>query len=68
VDVIVDVAAHTNLAKDLKAVCKGGRIVIVGSRGDITVSPRDIMSRECIVTGVQLRLATPEGEIATVLC
>lgn len=38
----------------------GGRVVVVGSRGNVEVDPRDIMAREAIVTAVFLFKATPE--------
>jgi NADPH:quinone reductase len=32
----------------------GGRVVVVGSRGDVQITPRDIMTREAAVLGVFL--------------
>ena len=61
VDLVVEMAAHTNLGSDLKMLKAGGRVVIVGSRGDVTISPRDIMAKESVVTGVMLFAAKPEG-------
>lgn len=60
VDVVVEMAADKNLAQDLKMVRRGGTIVVVGSRGDSTISPREIMGRESTVTGVMLYSKTPE--------
>ena len=67
VDVVIEMAAHANLGKDLKALKSGGRVVIVGSRGDTTLSPRDIMSREATVVGVMLFSVTPTGA-ALIVC
>ena len=54
VDVIVENAAHINLGKDLTLLAKGGRVAVVGSRGQVEVNPRDTMSREASISGVLL--------------
>ncbi len=45
VDLIVEMLANVNLGKDLKLLAFQGRVVVIGSRGDVTVSPRDLMTR-----------------------
>jgi NADPH2:quinone reductase len=45
VDVILEMLANVNLGRDLKLLAPRGRIVVVGSRGDVTITPRDLMSR-----------------------
>lgn len=57
-DVIVEMLANANLARDTRLVARNGRIVVVGSRGDVTISPRELMAREASVTGVMLYNAT----------
>jgi len=37
--------ANVNLGHDLKMLATNGRVVVIGSRGDVTITPRDIMSR-----------------------
>jgi NADPH:quinone reductase len=54
VDVIVEMAAHINLGKDLPLLAKGGRVVVIGSRGPVQVNPRDAMARDAIVFGMML--------------
>jgi NADPH2:quinone reductase len=54
VDVILEMLANLNLAHDLKMLAYGGRVVVVGSRGNIEINPRDIMTREAAVFGVFL--------------
>ena len=44
-DVILEMAAHANLGKDLKVLSKSGRVVVIGSRGPVEIEPRDLMSR-----------------------
>jgi NADPH2:quinone reductase len=59
-DVILEMLANVNLAKDLTAVARDGRIVIIGSRGTIEINPRDAMVRRAQIMGVLLFLATDE--------
>jgi NADPH2:quinone reductase len=54
VDVILEMLANVNLANDLKMLAYGGRVVVVGCRGNVEISPRDIMTREASVFGVFL--------------
>ncbi|XP_023152550.2 quinone oxidoreductase-like [Amphiprion ocellaris] len=60
VDVIVEMLANSNLSKDMEMVAKGGRIVIIGSRGPIEIDPVNIMVKEALVMGVLIFLATLE--------
>jgi NADPH2:quinone reductase len=45
VDVILEMLANVNLGHDLKLLALHGRVVVIGSRGDVTISPRDLMTR-----------------------
>lgn len=63
VDLIVEMLANANLAKDLTALAKGGRIVVVGSRGNIEINPRDAMVRDAAIHGMLLFNAS-EKELA----
>jgi NADPH2:quinone reductase len=51
VDVILEMAAHVNLGKDLTLLATGGRVMIIGSRGPVEINPRDAMSRDAIILG-----------------
>src|SRR6266487_2715573 len=51
VDVIVEMLANVNLGKDLTILAKGGRVVIIGSRGRVEIDPRDTMQRDVDVRG-----------------
>ena len=44
-DLILEMLANVNLAKDLKLLAHHGRVVVIGSRGDVSISPRDLMTR-----------------------
>jgi len=59
-DVIIEMAAHINLNHDLSLIAPHGRIVIIGSRGDVQIAPRLIMSQNVIVTGLTLWTASDE--------
>jgi NADPH:quinone reductase len=45
VDVILEMLANVNLAHDLKLLAPEGRVVVIGSRGDVQITPRDLMFR-----------------------
>jgi NADPH2:quinone reductase len=59
VDVILEMLANVNLGADLKLLAPGGRVVVIGSRGDVTVTPRDLMTRDASVHGMLLWNITP---------
>jgi NADPH:quinone reductase len=60
VDVILEMAAHLNLGKDLGLLAPKGRAVVVGSRGPVEINPRDLMGRDASVLGMTLFNLTPE--------
>jgi NADPH2:quinone reductase len=45
VDLILEMLANVNLGRDLKALATHGRVIVIGSRGDVTITPRDLMLR-----------------------
>jgi NADPH2:quinone reductase len=65
VDVILEMLANVNLGGDLKMLALHGRVVVIGSRGDATITPRDIMSRRASVLAFSLWAVQPAeiGEI-----
>ena len=65
VDVIVEMLANVNLGKDLTILAKGGRAVIIGSRGRVEINPRDTMQRDADVRGMILP-NTPPAEMASI--
>ncbi len=60
VDVIIEMLANVNLARDLTVLARGGRIVVVGNRGTIDINPRELMMREAQVGGMLLWNTPPE--------
>src|SRR5262245_47126953 len=65
VDVIVEMLANVNLGKDLTILAKGGRVVIIGSRGPVEINPRDTMQRDADVRGMILP-NTPRAQMASI--
>jgi NADPH2:quinone reductase len=65
VDVIVEMLANVNLGKDLTILAKGGRVVIIGSRGPVEIDPRNTMQRDADVRGMILP-NTPPAEMASI--
>jgi len=53
-NLILEMLANVNLGHDLKLLAAHGRVVVIGSRGDVTITPRDIMMRSASVRGFAL--------------
>jgi NADPH2:quinone reductase len=58
VDLILEMAARTNLGKDLTVLAKNGRVVVIGSRGPVEINPRDGMTRDAAILPMTLMNAT----------
>jgi NADPH2:quinone reductase len=58
VDIVLEMLANVNLATDLKLLAPQGRVIIIGNRGEITINPRELMSRRAMVRGFTLWAAT----------
>lgn len=54
VDVVLEMLANVNLGNDLKLLAKFGRVIIIGSRGEANIMPRDLMARSASVRGFTL--------------
>ena len=62
VNLILEMLANVNLGHDLKLLATHGRVVGIGSRGDVTISPRDLMSRRGSVLAFSLWAITEAEE------
>jgi NADPH2:quinone reductase len=58
VDVVLEMLANVNLAADLKLLALQGRVIVIGNRGEISINPRELMSRRGMVRGFTLWAAT----------
>ena len=54
VQIIIEMLANKNLAEDLRMLDQNGRVVIVGCRGEVTINPREAMSRDATICGMSL--------------
>jgi NADPH2:quinone reductase len=62
-DMILEMLANVNLARDLPLLAANGRVLVIGSRGSIEINPRDLMLRDADIRGVMLA-NTPPAELA----
>jgi NADPH:quinone reductase len=60
VSIILEMLANKNLANDLNVIAKHGRIVVIGSRGNIEINPRGTIAHEADIRGVMLFGASQE--------
>jgi NADPH2:quinone reductase len=59
VDVVLEMLANVNLARDLGIVAMHGRIVVIGNRGSIEINPRSAMNKNATIIGMALFHASP---------
>jgi NADPH2:quinone reductase len=62
VDLIAEMLANVNLARDLTLLAPAGRVVVIGNRANIEINPRDAMAREASILGLTLSAAT-DGDL-----
>jgi NADPH:quinone reductase len=53
-DVIIEMLANRNLGADLRLLARYGRVVVIGSRGEVAINPRDLMAREAAILAMTL--------------
>ena len=54
VDIILEMLANVNLSHDTKLLANNGRIIVIGSRGEVTINPRELMGRRASIRGFTL--------------
>ncbi|MBT4701313.1 MAG: NADPH:quinone reductase [Rhodospirillaceae bacterium] len=59
-ELILEMLANINLSADMDIVAKYGRIIVIGNRGEIMITPRVAMMKELDIRGIALWNATPE--------
>jgi len=59
VDLILEMAAHINLDKDLGVLARNGRVVMIGTRGRVEIDPRQTFPRDAAILGMTLFNAGP---------
>lgn len=59
VDVILEMAAHINLDKDMGVLARFGRIVAIGNRGRVEIDIRQAMGRDAAIFGMTMFNVSP---------
>jgi len=54
VDIILEMLANVNLGKDLTVLAKHGRVIVIGSRGPVEITPRELMKRDADIRAMTL--------------
>jgi NADPH2:quinone reductase len=62
VDIILEMLANVNLAHDTKLLAARGRIIVIGNRGEVTINPRELMTRRASIRAFTLWAVTPDEE------
>ena len=65
VDIILEMLANVNLAKDLPLLAKSGRVIVIGSRGNVEITPRELMKRDADIRAMTLFNAS-DAELASI--
>jgi NADPH2:quinone reductase len=63
VDIILEMLSNVNLGKDLPLLAKYGRVIVIGSRGNVEITPRELMKRDADIRAMTLYNAT-DAELA----
>lgn len=65
VNVILEMLANVNLGHDLPILAKNGRVVVIGSRGDVQITPRFLMGKDASIIGMTL-MNVPKPALASI--
>src|SRR5215470_9044904 len=61
-DIILEMLANVNLSHDTKLLANDGRVIVIGSRGEVNIDPRDLMLRRASIRAFTLWAITPAEE------
>ena len=64
VDIILEMLANVNLSSDTKLLANNGRVIVIGSRGEVTINPRELMARRASIRAFTLWAITAAEEAA----
>ena len=62
VDVILEMLANVNLARDLTLLAIRGRVIVIGNRGEVAINARELMARRASIRAFTLWGITPAEE------
>ncbi|CAF0689961.1 Quinone oxidoreductase [Candidatus Methylacidithermus pantelleriae] len=58
--IVLEMLANVNLARDLDIIRTGGRVIVVGCRGESCIDPRKLMAKDGGILGLSLANASPQ--------
>jgi spermidine/putrescine transport system ATP-binding protein len=58
----LEMLANVNLSHDTKLLSNNGRVIVIGSRGEVTINPRELMGRRASIRAFTLWGITPSEE------
>jgi NADPH:quinone reductase len=61
-DIILEMLANANLSHDTKLLANNGRVIVIGSRGEVTINPRELMGRRASIRAFTLWGITRQEE------
>ena len=62
VDIILEMLANVNLPYDTKLLASNGRVIVIGSRGEVTINPRELMGHRASIRALTLLAITAAEE------
>jgi NADPH:quinone reductase len=62
VDIILEMLANVNLSHDTTLLANNGRVIVIGSRGEVTINPRELMGRRASIRAFTLWGITADEE------
>jgi NADPH:quinone reductase len=62
VDIILEMLANVNLPYDTRLLANNGRVIVIGSRGEVTINPRELMGRRASIRALTLLAITAAEE------
>jgi NADPH:quinone reductase len=62
IDIVLEMLANVNLSHDTKLLANNGRVIVIGSRGEVAINPRELMGRRASIRGFTLWAITPAEE------
>ncbi len=65
VDILLEMLANVNLGRDLTLLAKYGRVIVIGSRGNVEITPRELMKRDADIRALTLSNAS-DRELASI--
>ena len=62
VDIILELLANVNLSYDTKLLANNGHVIVIVSRGEVSINPRELMARRASIRAFALWAITAAEE------